>query len=92
MPALVGLVHSMVAIKGIVINFATYLACSVRGLVGAHSRVALFVENASIEFFERGRLIGGWIATIASWEVTIVVPDRKVLAAWINASFGLRIV
>ena len=62
MSTLVGAVHSMVLIKGSVIAFAIYLACSVRGLVGAHGRVALLIGVASVRIYKMSegcRLIGG---------------------------------
>jgi hypothetical protein len=72
MPTLVGVVHSMVAVKSTVIVLAIDLTWWIRSsigvpsVVGGHARVGLLVGVALVRIFEVTRLIGKKVAIVVS--------------------------
>ena len=70
---MVGVVHSVIAIKSTVIAFATDLAWWIRSLVGAcsvvgsHIGVGLLIRVALVEVLEGTRPIWRKVAIVVSW-------------------------
>jgi hypothetical protein len=78
-PALVSIIHHVVAVKGTMTTLATDLARRLRSLIIIGWVTGVALAGVSDE----ARLIGARVAVVASRKVASTIFGNKVLAAWI---------